>query len=86
MSQHPAACANHMKDTHHVVWDSGASMCITNNKSDFVGSIEPIQNAKGNGLNSHLQLEGVGTVCWSMLDTAENIHDIKLPAYYAPKA
>ena len=86
MLQHPAACANHMKDTHHIVWDSGASVCITNDKSDFIGPVKPIQNAKVDGINSHLRLEGVGTVCWSMLDTAGNVCDIKLPACYAPKA
>ena len=54
MLQHPAACGNHMRDTYHIVWDSGASMCITNNKTDFVGPIKPIQNAKVDGINSHL--------------------------------
>ena len=33
MSQHPAACANHMKDTYHIAWNSGASMCIANKKN-----------------------------------------------------
>lgn len=54
MLQYPAACATHMNDTYHIVLDSGASMCITNNKSDFVGPIKPIQNAKVDGINCHL--------------------------------
>jgi len=31
-------------------------------------------------------LEGVGTVCWTLLDSTRNLRNIKLPAYYAPEA
>ena len=61
-------------------------MCIAHNKTDFIGPVKPIQNAKVNGINSHLQLEGVGKVCWSMLDAAGIVCDIKLPAHFARKA
>ena len=71
--QHPTACDMSMSNTYNIVWDSGASMCITNNKTDFVRPIAPIKNAKVDGINSHMKLEGVGTVCWSILDSSGNI-------------
>ena len=61
-------------------------MCITNDKTDFISPVQEIQNAKVDGINSHTQLNGVGTVCWSMLDSSGNVRDLKLPAYYAPNA
>jgi hypothetical protein len=84
--QHPSACNMSMADTYNIVWDSGASMCITNDETDFIGPVEEIQNAKVDGINSFMKLEGVGTVCWSMLDLSGNMRHIKLPAYYAPNA
>ena len=33
--QHPAACVMNTEDSYSIIWDSGASMCILNNKADF---------------------------------------------------
>ena len=74
------------EDSHSIVWDSGASMCISNDKADFEGAIKSMPNAKVDGINSYLELEGFGTVNWTMLDTNAKLRSIKLPAYYAPKA
>ena len=84
--QHPTACKASLLDTYNVVWDSGASMCISNSKDDFPDGVQRLSNAKVDGIASHLQLEGVGKVCWSMFDAVGNVRDIHLPAYYAPKA
>ena len=43
-------------------------------------------NAKVDGINSHLDLEGFGTVKWTTLDSNGKLRTFKLPAYYAPKA
>ena len=83
---HPAACVMNTEDSHSIVWDSGASMCISNDKADFEGAIKSMPNAKVDGINSHLELEGFGTVNWTMLDTNAKLRSIKLPAHYAPKA
>ena len=80
------ACKASLSDTYNVVWDSGASMCISNDKDDFPDGIQHLSNAKVDKIASHLQLEGVGKVCWSMFDAVGNVCDIILPAYYAPKA
>ena len=81
-----ASCNVTMNNTYIIVWDSGASMCITNNKSDFIGPIQIISNSKVHNRSSCLQLEGVGTVCCSMLDTMGFTCHIKLPAYCISKA
>ena len=43
--QHPQACAQRLKDqtdTCNAIWDSGASVCITNDKKDFMTPITKI--------------------------------------------
>ena len=52
----------------NVIWDSGASICVTNNKSDFI-QYEPcaLQSVKGIGGN-HCKIAGKGTVCWKVHD------------------
>ena len=84
--QHPTACTAALDDSYTVVWDSGASFCITNDRRDFVGQIHHIANSSVDGINSHLKLEGVGSVCWSLLDSTGNLRHLELPAYYAPDA
>ena len=83
---HPAACVMNTEDSHSIAWDSGASMCISNDKADFEGEIKSMPNAKVDGINSHSELEGFGTVKWTMLDTNGKLRTIKLPAHHAPKA
>ena len=61
-------------------------MCISNDKTDFINEIKPISDATVDGITSHLKLEGVGNVRWSMFDTAGNVRHLILPAFYAPKA
>ena len=80
------ACKASLSDTYDVVWDSGALMFISNSKDDFPDGLQRLSNAKVNRIASHLQLEGVGKVCWSMFDAVRNVCDTILPAYYAPEA
>ena len=69
--QHPSACMAAMEndDTFSVIWDSGASMCITGDNQDFIGKIKPLTNAVVKGIISGLKIEGMGHVRWSVLDT-----------------
>ena len=68
-----------------VIWDSGASHTITNDKNDFVG---PIQSAgiikQLTGLAAGLNIKGVGTIAWSFHDQQGTLRTIQLPAYYVP--
>ena len=85
--QHPTACISEMKndDTFSIIWDSGASMCISGDKQDFVGKITPVQDAVVKGIVSGLKIEGIGRVRWSVLDTEGKLRHLVLPAYYVPK-
>ena len=85
--QHPSACMAAMEkdDTFSVIWDSGASMCISGDKRDFIGKIKPLANVVVKGIVSGLKIEGMGHVRWSVLDTEGKLRHLKLPAYYVPK-
>ena len=49
--------------------DTGASSCISNNKSDFL-DLQPTSNTVLKGIGSGLRIEGTGTICWKLLDNA----------------
>jgi hypothetical protein len=86
--QHPKACQAAMAtgDTFTVIWDSGASFCVTFDKKDFIGPIKALP--KGScikGIANNLRIEGVGEVCWSIMDETGKLRHLKLPSYYIPK-
>jgi len=84
--QAPECCKLALEDSFDIVWDSGASMCISNDRNDFVGKIKPLTDLQVDGILSQLKLEGIGNVCWTLLDVSGNPRNLVLPAYYAPKA
>jgi hypothetical protein len=45
----------------HIVVDTGASISITNCKSDFMTATDPVQVAQSQGIALHLAIEGIGT-------------------------
>ena len=67
---HPSACNASMNDTYDVIWDSGALVCVTHDKDDFMGQIKPINNGKVNAsvdpLESKELVESDG-VCQTVL-------------------
>ena len=51
------------EETFTVMWDSGASCCISNDKKDFIGELKPAGFIKYlSGLAKGLLIRGVGTV------------------------
>ena len=50
--QRPMACKASLLDTYNIVWDSGASMCISNSKVNFPDGIQCLSNAKVNRIAS----------------------------------
>jgi hypothetical protein len=69
-----------------VIWDSCASISISDCKSDFVGKMSPPPMfVKLKGLAKGLRIEGMGYVMWAALDTKCMLRMLKLPAYYVPK-
>ncbi len=70
-----------------LIWDSGASHCITNNSKDFVGPIRSAGFMKTlTGLARGLVIKGVGTVTWTVLDVNGKPRTLKMEAYLVPKS
>ena len=70
-----------------IIWDSGASISVTNDKADFLTftKVSPRHNnvmvvAQG------LKFSGFGEVLWSFLDEKGTLCSFKLPALYIPSA
>ena len=55
-----------------IIWDSGASLPITNNKTEFHGTLKPCpyRHLKVKGVAQAIKALGQGTVLWSVLDEA----------------
>ena len=68
-----------------VIWDSGASICITNDKDDFIGTMTPPQKyLTVKGISTALKLKGSGNVCWTFLNVEGELQDIVVDAYNVP--
>jgi hypothetical protein len=72
-------------NTSPIIWDSGASISITTNLSDFHGPVtppgkitQPKEIAKG------LQIKGQGEVNWAVHGQLGNLRILKVPAYHVP--
>jgi hypothetical protein len=69
-----------------IIWDSGASISLTFDRSDFVGPMKPAGLlTRLQGIAKGLRIEGQGHVLWPMLDTTGQLRLIKVPAFYVPK-
>ena len=83
-SAYLSACLLNQKNSYSLIWDSGASMCVTGDKMDFIDKIQPVYGSQIQGISDGLCIEGFGHVCWSVLDTKGQLRHLKLPAYYIP--
>ena len=56
---HPWACMAEMSkdDSFSVIWDSGASMCISGDKQDFISELESV-DAMVKGITGRLEIKG----------------------------
>ena len=70
-----------------IIWDSGASISVTNDKADFLTftKVSPCHN-NVMGVGQGLKFPGFGEVLWSFLDEKGTLHSFKLPALYIPSA
>ena len=68
-----------------IIWDSGASISITNDAKDFIGKIKPFPDLKVKGIANKMKAVGRGTVLWTVLDTNGAPRMLKLPAFHVPK-
>ena len=74
--------------TFPVIWDSGASVCLTFDKADFVGPLDPPPTHQRTTacVGTHIKVKGMGHVAWSIADTTGVLRTLKLPALYAPSS
>jgi hypothetical protein len=71
-----------------LVWDTGASLCLSHDKKDFIGPITPVEpdQLKLSGISEQLNISGIGQVSWAILDDAGLIRILTLPCLYVPSA
>ena len=67
-----------------IIIDSGASLAISFNNSDFIDTIHPL-NQKLGELANGLDIKGIGTVNWKFR-SKDSIMTIVSSAYYVPSA
>jgi hypothetical protein len=85
--QHPAAlqAALTKEESYEVIWDSGASMCISYDKNDFTGPMEKVSTVSWiKGIVKGLKIQGKGHILWAFHDTQGQLRSLKVPAYYVP--
>ena len=86
-SQHKSLpTKNHKHCTFPVIWDSGASVCVTHAKSDFIqyNPISKIHSLSGFTAGDARKVKGEGYVPWPIEDTSGVLRTTRLKAYYIP--
>jgi hypothetical protein len=72
-------------NTSPIIWDSGASISITPDLSDFEGPVSPPGTATQlKGIAKGLQIKGQGEVTWAVHDQLGNLRLLKVPAFHVP--
>ena len=69
-----------------IVFDTGASVCISNDPKDFVTWDQHVDVPALQGITSRAPVQGSGTISWSLLDDNGVSHDITTKAYFVPDA
>ena len=69
-----------------LIWDSGASVCVSNCKQDFISfsSNPSIASLGGYAKGQEGQVQGEGQVLWSIEGTDGVLRTLKLKAFYLP--
>jgi hypothetical protein len=71
--------------TSPVIWDSGPSISITPDLSDFQGPVTlPGTITQLKGMAKGLQIEDQGEVKWTVHDQFANLQLLKVPAFHVP--
>ena len=70
-----------------ILWDSGASVSVSNDAADFQGT-STMANASQiqvKGVSQGVTVSGQGMVLWYLMDTTGMLHAIRVPALYIPE-
>ena len=68
-----------------IVFDTGASFCLTPKLEDFVDEIKPAPIKKIQGISTSLPVVGMGHVEWSIRDMHGKVATVRVLAYYVPQ-
>ncbi|KAI2506894.1 hypothetical protein MHU86_7579 [Fragilaria crotonensis] len=72
-------------NTSPIIWDSGASISITPDLSDFEGPVtSPGTITQLKGIAKGLQIKGQGEVTWAVHDQLGNLRLLKVPRFMFP--
>jgi hypothetical protein len=78
---------SHKKDSQlPIVIDTGASISLTPNKSDFVSEITTSTTEEMKGISDSVKIEGLGWVEWQIRDVFGRVQLVRTQAYYVPVA
>ena len=69
-----------------IVIDTGASLSITPFLEDFEDQPEATTLKELQAISSSTKVEGVGTICWKVIDYYGMVYTIKTKAFYVPSA
>ena len=72
---------------HTAVWDTGASICVSPDRDDFINystttDLNSVRGLSGGSTN----IAGQGEVLWSILDVNGMLRHFKLKAYHVPSS
>lgn len=73
------------QSTFPVIWDSGASICISNDKADFL-NLDHNCDIKMSSVSKRHKVSGTGEVLWSFMGENGTLRSLKLPAFYIPES
>jgi hypothetical protein len=84
----PCAFMTFSQEQHQpVIFDTGASLAITHDKSDFSGPITAsTTDLRLGGMANGLRIEGIGPVTWTFRTATSAPITVKGMAYYVPQA
>jgi hypothetical protein len=83
---YPAYAYNVIMPHVPLIVDTGASVCISPSKSDFVPSSYRESNMKVKGLSSENRVAGEGCICWAVKDTSGKTKVIEVFGLHIPAA
>jgi hypothetical protein len=69
-----------------IVVNTGASLSLTPFLDDFDNTPDKSELKKLQAVSSATKVEGIGTVCWKVIDLYSAVHTLKTKAYYVPTA
>ncbi|CAJ1935827.1 unnamed protein product [Cylindrotheca closterium] len=75
-----------MEPAFPVIWDSGASVCVTPHQRDFVGTLHSPPNSSTKGIGGPIEVTGCGHVAWTFKTTTNTFRTLILPAILVPLA